>query len=276
MDDKEKKSRIAVRIFLITIFLLPLVIKWCGNGSAKKGFLELSVLDVGQGDAILIKAPDGRKILIDGGPKSDIVGKVQDETLPFSCKIDVVLVTHSHADHINGINSILKRCVTPLLIINDLGSLDAAPNDTVRITSGFGGDKFSLDELNFYILWPPKDFYSSDLNNMSIVVLFEYKGFKALLTGDTEGNILSSLNLEDVDILKTPHHGSYDAFLEDLLKGSKPEIMVISVGKNSFGHPSSEVLGVADSAGIDVFRTDQSGDIVFKVDSSGKYSLEEN
>ncbi|MBU1017126.1 MAG: MBL fold metallo-hydrolase [Patescibacteria group bacterium] len=270
MADKEKRTRIAIRVFLVAIFLIPLALVRYKSSFGGETFLEITVLDVGQGDAILIKTPHNKKILIDGGPDGGVVGKIPQDFPFFSCYVDIVLSTHSHSDHITGINAILKRCATPLFIINDIGPLENRPNENVAITPGFSGDKFSLDGVNFYILWPPKDFSSSDLNNMSIVVLMEYKGFKALFTGDAESDILVSVVKDDIDFLKSPHHGSYDEGLETLLSKVTPAIMAISVGKNSFGHPSLQVLGIADSADIEVFRTDEDGDIVVKVDSAGR------
>jgi len=274
MDAKKERTSLAVRIFLVIAFLVPFAAGYFGNLFAKERFLEIRVLNVGQGDAILIKTPHNKKVLIDGGPKPGIVGKIPTDFPFFTCNVDVVLLTHSHEDHITGINSVLKRCTSSLLIINDIGSLKEAPKANLQITPGFSGDKFVVDDVNFYILWPQKDFSSSDANNLSIVVLVEYKGYKALFTGDAESDILSKVEKEPVNLLKVPHHGSSDEHLQALLQQIRPEVMAISVGENSFGHPSSQVLGAADSANVRVFRTDKSGDIVIKVDSKGNAKVE--
>jgi len=271
--DKEKRSYILIRILLVSFFLAPFAVGYFKGNFSEEKYLEIKVLDVGQGDAILIKTPNSRKILIDGGPRGDIVEKLPKDFPFFNCKMDVLLATHSHSDHITGLNSVLKMCAAPLFIINDIGQLENVPDEDLRITQGFSGDKFSLDGVNFYILWPPKGFSASDINNLSIVVLMEYAGFKAVFSGDAESGILADVVTNDIDFLKSPHHGSYDADLESLLLKAKPEVLAISVGKNSFGHPSSQVLGTADSAGVKVFRTDKDGDIVVKVRADGKYEM---
>ncbi|MFH1565853.1 MAG: MBL fold metallo-hydrolase [bacterium] len=270
MADKKKGTYVAIRILLIVIFLTPFVFRYYKSTFSKEKFLEITVFDVGQGDSILIKTPNNKKVLIDGGPEESIVGKIPQNLPFFDCNVDIIISTHSHSDHLNGLNSVLKRCTSPLFIINDIGSVKVEPKATVQIIEGFRGDKFFLDNVNFYILWPPEGFQSQDLNNLSIVVLVEYAGFKALFTGDAESGVLLSVTEKDIDFLKVSHHGSYDEDLEKLLMTLKPEIMAISVGKNSFGHPSSQVLGIADSADIEVFRTDVVGDVVIKVDVSGK------
>jgi len=106
------------------------------------------------------------------------------------------------------------------------------------------------------------------LNESSLVLLLKYGSFEAMLTGDAEDLILKELSLSDVEILKVPHHGSKGALTEEILQPLRPELSVIMVGRNSYGHPSGEIIDILSTAGVKTLRTDLDGDV--KIETDGK------
>lgn len=228
--------------------------------------------NVGQGDSALILFPDSRAGLIDGGPQNARAGREAGSILPFwQHSLLMVFLSHPDADHIGGIPDILRRYRVGAVFTNG----DESDSETYKsfqnalAESGTReivlsrGDRVKYGDAEFRVLWPPADFAKkeNESNENSLVLLFSRAGRNTLYTGDapekTEKLFLSDIPL--VDILKVGHHGSKYSTSEDLLLHARPRVALIGVGKNSYGHPSSEVLQRLQKFGVPIFRTDEKG-----------------
>jgi len=255
---------------------------------AKAQFLEVHFFDVGQGDAIFIETPQRHQILIDGGPGSIILEKLSKEISFWDKTIDLIILTHPEADHLSGLNEVLKRYkIENILwtgVIRDTAEykewLKSISEEGAKISIAKAGQKISTRTVLLELLFPFENLEGKefkDSNNTSIVGKLVFGNISFLLTGDIYKEIEKELidrgvNV-DSDILKISHHGSKTSTSEEFLKEVSPEIAVISVGKNnSYNHSHQEVLEVLSKYGINVLRTDEQGDI--KIISDGKnYAL---
>ncbi len=249
--------------------------------------LHLTVLDIGQGDAILVEAPDGSVALIDGGPDPDRTLREIGEALPFWQRtIDLVLLTHPHLDHLGGLSEVLRRYHVRAYVDGGrptetapLRQLRTAALDEpgIRIKNALAGQVISLGGVELEILFPtPADVARAppmdDVNNTSVVVLLRYGGFRALLTGDAEAPVEQLLldrgALSPVDVLKVGHHGSDSGTTPAFLAAVTPSVAVISVGMdNDYGHPHRSTLDhLAAVPGMAVFRTDLDGTVEVETD----------
>lgn len=242
--------------------------------------LSFYVLDVGQGDAILIRTPDRYNILIDGGPDNTIIYKLG-KYLPFyDRQIDLMILTHPHSDHITGLIEVLRRYqVKKIFTTGVLYSSveyqiwqEAALKEGSEIKIIDQPQNFiSSDGTKLEILFPDRSLKNQKLknvNNASIVAKLVYRDAAILLTGDYEEEeklITRNLNLQ-ADILKVGHHGSNTANDLKFLEAVEPETAVISCGQgNKFNHPHPSTLGNLQDLGIKIWRTDQNGDFQLKL-----------
>ena len=256
---------------------------WLALPGLPDGRLHVYFLDVGQGDAILIRAPDGRQILVDGGPSPTALLNELGAVLPFwDRSLDLVVLTHPDGDHITGLIPLLDRYRVAQVL--DVSQSEAAPEAgpwRARLAQ-FGmprflaqrGMRLPVGGLALTVLNPGPALLTgtaSDDNNNAIVLRLDYGGTAFLLTGDAEREaeeamIAAGLPLR-ADVLKIGHHGSAGASSPAFLAAVAPRIAVIQVGaENTFGHPHPDVL--ARLAGIEILRTDQRGRI--EVISDGK------
>ncbi len=256
---------------------------WLALPGLPDGRLHVYFLDVGQGDAILIRAPDGRQILVDGGPSPTALLNELGAVLPFwDRSVDLVVLTHPDGDHITGLIPLLDRYRVAQVL--DVPQSDAAPEagpwrarlaqlGTPRVLAQ-RGMRLPVGGLALTVLNPGSTLLTgtaSDDNNNAIVLRLDYGGTAFLLTGDAEREaeeamIAAGLPLR-ADVLKIGHHGSAGASSPAFLAAVAPRIAVIQVGaENTFGHPHPDVL--ARLAGIESLRTDQRGRI--EVISDGK------
>lgn len=275
---KNKKFLIPVlgllflNLFFWRIILFPLVDN-----------LKIYFLDVGQGDSQLVVLPGGVKILIDAGPNSSVIEQL-DKILPFYQRyIDLVILTHPQKDHLAGLAEILRRRGAGLFISNGQKSSIAAYQELEKtlkdlrmpIISLSASDKIKYRSNTLSILWPPAKLISNNINDYALVGLLESTGIKALFTSDIgfdqEKALLGKYNL-DLDILKVAHHGSKFSTSQDFLNKTRPQIAVIEVGKNSYGHPTKEVLSRLASIDAKILRTDQLGTIKLEI-KEGKISI---
>lgn len=259
-----------------------------GSSAAAPGSLRISVLDVGQGDAILVEL-QGRRMLIDGGPDPARLSVELDALIPsWDRKIDVLVASHPHEDHLAGLPRLLDRYqIRSVLGAETRGGGPASAswrdlllNRQVAYHTVTTGTAFMLGSARLEVLWPdqaalkyePAD-GGSALNNRSIVLRLDVSGFSALFTGDIESNVdaLIARRLEGpVDMLKAPHHGSATASSRTLLSAADPRLSVISVGeKNSYGHPAPATIDRLGERGGAVLRTDLDGTVSVTVQSSG-------
>ncbi|MFH0779291.1 MAG: ComEC/Rec2 family competence protein [Parcubacteria group bacterium] len=273
--------------------------------STSENLLHVYFLDVGQGDAEFIRTPDGENILIDGGPDNkvlDSLGKV----MPFyDRQIDVMILTHPHADHVTGLVEVLRRYDVKSVYYTAV--LQTTPdyltwlkeiNDR-KIPLFIVKKPFDLQlgDVTLKFLYPTRDLTNarvSNLNNSSIVNELIYKNEKFLFTGDLEQEGEKELlaayqptpsvesmksnnnatapplnNILSAEVLKVGHHGSNTASSEELLKAVEPKIAVIEVGQdNKFGHPHLITLKRLERFNAEILRTDLMGTIKF--DSDGE------
>jgi competence protein ComEC len=251
-------------------------------GSQPDGRLHVTALDIGQGDAILIEAPSGRSMLVDGGPDPELALRRLGANTPFFARqIDLLVLSHPHQDHVAGLVEVLDRHRVRAILHAGIGfenaAFDRLVNDAavagVQLRLARAGQVLALDATtSLEILYPSEADASSplpegDINNGSVVLLLRHGGFTALLTGDAEAPVEATLLgrgiLRPVDVLKVGHHGSHSSTTPGLLDATRPSLAVISAGEdNEYGHPAPETLATLAAHGpIPVHRTDLEGDI---------------
>jgi competence protein ComEC len=257
------------RVLLGAAFVVAII--WLAWTGLPDGRLHIWFLDVGQGDAILIQSPDGRQILVDGGPSPSALLDQLGEVMPFwDRSLDLVVLTHPDADHLSGLIPLFERYKVATVVDAVMpGAKGAAPwiaaLDAVHVTRAQAtrGMVLVVGEVVLTVLGPPERVVAQDDgNNRSIVLRLDYGQASALLTGDTEedaerGMVEQGLRLK-ADVLKIGHHGSNASTSARFLAAVHPQLAVISVGaENRFGHPAPELLQRLQ--GVEVLRTDQRG-----------------
>jgi len=250
------------------------------NFSSKLGSepLKIYFFNVGQGDSAFILTPLGQSILIDGGPDAKVLEHLDKINSYWDRKIDYMVLTHPHADHLAGLIDVLKGYNVKNVLWNNISFDSPFMSSWVRQLDSFEGnvsafergDELNLGEVSLKAVWPPKGMlFESNINNVSIVTHLRYKDFDCLLTGDIEGEAQLLVDWpKDVEVLKVPHQGATGDTSEALLKTARPYVAVISVGKNSYGHPGQTTLDLLDRYGADIYRTDKHGTV--EVISDGK------
>lgn len=241
--------------------------------------MEVVFLDVGQGDGAFIRTCSGKTVLIDGGPESAGENTVVPFLLDYGAsKVDLVVVTHGHDDHVQGLLPVLEDFKVGSLVVPDvdfeeglLTAVEIAEKRKIPVEKCEKGDTITLDDRTYIeVLHPKKGAYINDSNqnNNSLVLKLNYEDVSILFTGDIEKEA-EKLLFEDAvdleaDVLKVAHHGSSTSSTEEFLDMVDPDAVIISVGKNNFGHPSEEVLERMDIKDLYVLRTDICGAIVLK------------
>ena len=232
--------------------------------------LRVSILDVGQGDAILLQPAGAVAVLVDTGPPgADIAGKLEEAGVR---RLGAAIVTHDQSDHAGGLAELLEAMPVDRVLFGALGRgtstlLHAAGVDARRIAAGR-----SLDSggLRLDVLWPPRELLAgadatADPNHLSLVMLARWRDFTMLLSADAEAES-TPLDPGPLDVLKVAHHGSEDAGLERLLERTRPHLAVVSVGDgNPFGHPTPATLSTLANHEIPALRTDRAGTITLDV-----------
>ena len=242
---------------------------------------RIHFINVGEGDSILLEI-EGKSALIDtgnliSGPR--LVKYLKGKGIE---KLNYLILTHPHPDHIGGVFFILPGLKVEKIYDNgqDLGGVRKTCaiyrwyEDLVRKRKNYAvlisGDSLTLGSLTLEVLWPPGVPTSSDFNAFSLVMMVRGGGFSCLLTGDLTASgerelLKRGVNLK-ADVLKVGHHGAEDATTEEFLETVSPRMAVVSVDEaNVWGYPSEEVLERLEKAGAKVYRTDRDGDIVLKI-----------
>lgn len=282
---QRKKSAALLAVVFSTAIIVSLALGWILYSDQR--LFEISVLDVGQGDAILFETPTGQVMLVDGGPDKTILRRLGEE-LPFwERRIDIIVVTHPHEDHYGGFESIIERYAVGVLLLTGIEARSQSYQQFIKTIQEKNipiyvvekPEQVSLGEVRVTIIYPDhslKNHWLSNLNNSSIVTKVSYKEMDILLSGDAEEEEEAELvglgtNLT-ADILKVGHHGSDTSSTEAFIQAVKPEIAVISSGKgNKYGHPSLRTIKRLERFGISVRRTDTEGTIHFKTDGFNLY-----
>ena len=276
--------RWAARRVFIVVSALVVSILWSGLGaSAPPSGLRITFFNVGQGDAALVESPGGARVLIDGGPDPHQVSEELSER--GIDRLDIVVFSHAHFDHINGLTEVMTSRPVQTAIDPGVPSklLEPIPGDR-RPGAAAEGDVFKVSDLTAEVLAPNQSQRDdaenasnanpgegSPVNNASIVLRVGWRGACALFTGDVEEpaqQVLVSRHRRAIDctVVKAPHHGSA-RLTEEFVNAVDPEFAVISVGENAFGHPTRTAISLFERSGATVLRTDRLGDIVLNVRS---------
>lgn len=235
--------------------------------------LEIYYFYVGQADCILIKNGDDT-MLIDAGNNKD--GKLICNYLKNELgikKINYLVGTHAHEDHIGGLDNVIKTFEVGQIYMPKKGTttqtyteiLDAAEKKNVSIKSPKIGEKFNIGDAKCEVLFV--DDTTEELNNNSIVISMKYGNQKYLFTGDIEEIVENQIDWDDVDVLKVAHHGSRTSTSKEFLSETKPEVAILSLGKdNEYGYPHSTTINKLNNINADVYRTDSDGTILLTSD----------
>lgn len=246
--------------------------------SKPEGTLEVHYIDVGQGDATLIKC-GSHAMLIDGGNNN------KGTTVQLYLKkqgvesLDYIIGTHPDADHIGGLDVIVYKYNCDTVIMPDYEKdtktyqelVDVIHDKNMKITYPVVGEQYALGEAKFTIIAPNSNSYGGNANDYSVAILLEYGKNRFLFTGDaeeaSEAEMLTNGIDISADVYKVAHHGSRSASTQEFLNAVHPKYAVISCGEgNSYGHPHAEVLNRLRSMGVEVFRTDEQGSIIASSD----------
>ena len=229
--------------------------------------LKTYYFNVGQADSILIQN-NGKNMLIDAGNNEDgemLVNNLKQLNVE---KIDYLIGTHPHEDHIGGMDNIINNFEIGTIYMPNVQTntktfedvLDAVSNKNLKLETRKVNDTFLLGEANCKILSVTDD--EDNLNQSSIVIQLNFKDLSYLFIGDAEKEIEESIDVGKVNILKVGHHGSDTSSSLDFINKIAPEVSIISVGKdNSYGHPSDDVIKRLENIGSKVYRTDEVGNI---------------
>ncbi len=265
--------------YLASGIIIGLLLLLATFASLPDGKLHLVFCDVGQGDAIYIKTPSGEDILLDGGPNEKVLSCLGKHMPFYDRKIELVFLSHPQADHLDGLISVLERYSVDYFISNGLEGqggeyqrlISLIKSHKIPLKKESAGEKILLDNLTLDVLWPSAQVLGAstsqaDLNESSLILELTYNRFNVLLTGDAGQEIQQEIRnqkpgISDIEVIKVPHHGSKTSLSPQFLEQSKPQLAVISVGKNSYGHPTKETLGILQDMGIKILRTDKDGEI---------------
>lgn len=245
--------------------------------------LEVSFLDVGQGDAILIEAPSGAQVLVDGGASGAVLRELAAELPLLDDDLDLVVATHPDTDHVGGLVDVLERyTVGQILLTENEGESDAAQAfaraaeaEEADITMARRGQVWRLDaSTTLEVLFPETDVSEMESNASSVVLKLSYGTHDFLLTGDAPKRMEEYLVLAfgehlESEVLKVGHHGSRTSTAEPFLAAVDPDYAVISAGAdNRYGHPHVEITDALFNAGVTVLETAASGTVTFISDGA--------
>jgi competence protein ComEC len=251
------------------------------------GKLEITAIDVGQGDSLLLVSPQGRTMLVDGGggvgPGSGEFDYGEDVVSPYLWSrqlgsLDIVVLTHAHGDHIGGLKRAIENFhprelwvgINPETPAVEQLYVEAAAQH-VLVRRHVAGDELDWGGAHVHVLSPPPDWHpkARPMNDDSLAFLVSFGGTRALLAGDLEKKMERFIAQESpqADLLKVAHHGSATSTTPELLEAVRPHFAVISVGyRNSFGHPRQIVLERLQQNHVITYRTDVEGAVTFLLD----------
>lgn len=261
-------------VLLVSVVLVHLGAAAGESSAPPIADLRINVLDVGQGDAILLRPATAPPILIDGGPPGDdLIAELDDAGVD---SLGIAVVTHEQSDHAGGIEELLERHF-PIghLLYARLGrrlrgEAEAAGAGPVRVGAG---DTIGAGRLRLSVLWPrpgllDQPLAGADPNSQALVLLVRWRWFSMLLTADAEAGEVP-IDPGPIDVLKVAHHGSEDTGLGALLDRTSPRLAVISVGAdNPYGHPAPSTLAELAQHEVQTLRTDRRGTIELDVDQN--------
>ncbi|MBT6254008.1 MBL fold metallo-hydrolase [Candidatus Uhrbacteria bacterium] len=233
------------------------------------------VLDVGQGDAIFVELPDGIQILVDGGVDNTVLSRLSDVMMPWDRSIDYIVISHPHADHINGLIEVLDRFDVANVVIDNV-VYDSVPYEILKervihegavIIDPDDEDRLVHGRVVVDVIYPSPEIVvatGENINEKSTVLKIDDGTNSILLTGDAGDVVEEKIGalVGDIDVLKVGHHGSTYGTSREFLNEIDPELAVISVGEgNEYHHPHKSTLKRLTDFGVDVFRTDLHGTV---------------
>ena len=268
------------KYYFLGILFLGAIFVWYAALAETRNGLKVAFLDVGQGDAIFIEAPNGNQVLIDGGPNKEVLRELSKQMPFYDRTIDAVILTHPHLDHYAGLNEVMEKYKVNLEMDSGTKNKSAGfvefesliKDKNIKRLYAKRGMRVNLDkDLRLDILLPVVSGENLSEHDGMLVSRLVYKDNSFLLTGDMEDNLENFLlSLGDSlksDVLKVGHHGSRTSTSEKFLGWADPFLAVISAGeKNKYGHPHPEVTDRLVRFGIPTLRTDEKGTIVLKSD----------
>lgn len=289
------RLRPRVRAAVLVAFLAAALVAWPIPALVGgRGAMELVFLDVGQGDAVAIRTPANRWILIDTGPRSRTFDSGERIVVPYlrrrgAARLEALILTHPDLDHIGGAIAVLSEL--NVLRVLDPGAPAARPAYVAALEraqargatwfAARAGNRVSADGVTLDVLHPggAADSVASDeANDQSVVLLLRYGDFTALLPGDAPASVEDALvdagRIPPLDLLKAGHHGSGTSTSWRLLEFTQPELSVVSAGaRNRYGHPHPAVLDRIERAGSDIARTDLQGVVRVRAFPTGDFTL---
>lgn len=258
------KNILNIFFFLFALFSVVILQKDTVKGA------EIVFLDVGQGDAILIQQ-DNYQVLIDGGPDDTLLYELAKYLPWYDKKIEIVILTHPHEDHLAGLMLLLKKYEVEKVLYASLDYANAGYKYLKEEYSSLlkevkAGDSFRYKDIYFAVLYPfeGESPQGRNVNNWSVVTFFYIKGYKILLMGDGEVELEERLLeydfLENIDILKVGHHCSRTSSSEKFLSFTQAEVAICMCGeRNKFGHPHYETIKKLKSQNVQYFITYEEG-----------------
>jgi competence protein ComEC len=236
--------------------------------------LRITMLDVGQGDAILLQVPEGALLVDQGPPEADVAGQL--EALGVE-RLAALVLTHPQRDHVGGAADVLRRLEVDAVLDPRLpaesddqeAALSVAQEERVPVLAARAGRSLRLGRLRVRILWPDRPGApGEDPNAHAVVLVASFGEIDALLTADAEGDVTVPLGPPPAEILKVAHHGSADPWLPRLLELVRPRVALVSVGeRNDYGHPTpATTAALAAVRGLAVYRTDRDGRVTVETD----------
>jgi competence protein ComEC len=267
----------------------PLLLAWQGRGTA-----EILMIDVGQGDAIALRGPQGGWVLVDAGPPAGGTAAGDPGAHPVVRtlarrgvrRIDALVLTHPHLDHIGGTESVLRTFDVgaiydpgfPAPSAEYLEILEIAADRSIPWRAARAGSRFEVGGLVIDVLAPASDAVAAeDANATSVVLRVAFGALEVLLTGDAyveaERRVVADVPAQ-LEILKVGHHGSDTSTDSLLLARSSPEIALVSAGRgNRYGHPDPDIVDRLERAGAHVWRTDRHGTVSVVSRPDGSYTV---
>jgi competence protein ComEC len=276
------KKLILTIIILIVLVVSVLLIYLKINKSINSEQLNLHFLDVGQGDSILIISPDNKILLVDGGKDEKAVLEIQNNLSIFNKRIDYIIATHADSDHIGGLDEVIDAYEVGKFMMPQTSKTTETLKKLLNKVAGNNIETtYITDNSDFYLgccvkidfLWPITNSVlidSKNENSLSASFTLSYKDFQAYFDGDLPLNIEDYIIKNDpidVDLLKVAHHGSKTSTSQEFINILKPELSIISVGKNnSYHHPDSSIINRLKYSQSIVLRTDENGGIDIQTD----------
>lgn len=269
------------RFALPLLVILGLVALWAelSRPVDVNNSLQIIFLDVGQGDAVYLRSPEGQTVLIDGGRPARLVADYLDEL--GVTQLDLVIASHADADHIGGLVEVMTRLRPRFFMDNGVPHTTQTYQRLLEAVDASGSQyleaserRLELGPLTLQILPPPR--FNDDQNDNSVGVVLSYGEFRAAFLGDatlrTQRHWLSryQAHLADLDLYKAAHHGARTGDTPEIMAALRPAMVAISVGEgNTYGHPTRQALESYASVGARIYRTDQQGHLSIIVEPGG-------